>query len=150
MRPFVSIVIIFYLTACATQHPPAMEGRERLYAVSLNMAFNTTLQAFQAAGYQIIHSDIATGFISAKSPTRSQSRYTPVSGFGQEFHTLAVTSHIKQAGKNTSRIEIRFLSINQDSSLYGTARHYAPVQNDSLYEDIFGKIELKLPNKPVL
>lgn len=147
MRTVIVILTFFFLTACATQNVPQAalpEGEERFYDVSPDMAFGAALQALQAANYQIIYSDPVTGFISAKSPTRGQSRYTPVSGFGQAYQTLAVTSHIKSAGNHTSKIEIRLLSINQDSSLYGTARHFEPVHNSRLYEDIFEKISLEL------
>lgn len=152
MRFFIGVIILLCFCACTAQdmgRSAPIDGQERVYAVPADMVFEATLQALKAADYLIIHSDKSTGFISAKSPTTTQSQYSPLSGFKQAFHTLSITSHIKSTG-DSSHIEIRFLSINQDSGLYGTARHYAPVQNDRLYDDIFGKIEVKLPNKPVL
>lgn len=152
MRFFISVTALLCFCACTAQNMDraiSADGQERLYAVPSDRAFEATLHALKAADYLIIGSDKSTGFISAKSPTTSQSRYSPLSGFGQAFHTLSITSHIKSTGKS-SHIKIRFLSINQDSGLHGTARHYVPVHDKRLYEDIFGKIELELPNKPVL
>jgi hypothetical protein len=99
--------------------------------------FASTMSVFQDSGFTIEASDLATGFITAKSPTRvAEIGWNGISnGDTVEERT---TAFVETTRPNKSRVRLNFIerSVRQQ---YG-APNDIPNEDPAYYEKIFNKI----------
>lgn len=107
------------------------------FEASKEISFRATVSVFQDLGYNIQSADLATGFISARSPIRG--------GFvlfvGQVQRFTAATAFVEVLGASRSKIRLNFVSEMKSSSGYGMAGGESkPVEDPETYQKAFDAI----------
>lgn len=150
-RALGAVLLILGLSACGSSHLvmettlsalelQAMQTRD--FEADTKMAFASVMTVLQDAGYIVESADVATGFITGKSPAKSATTYDLFWGFGKKHGTTRVTAFIEPIGQKYSKIRLNFVAIEVKSNLYGSeARVDTPVEDHEMYVNVFEKID---------
>jgi len=129
------------VSGCMTPQPQktslelqAFEKKE--FATTKEIAFASTVSVFQDYGYIIHSADLATGLISAQSPTKSYSL------FGVHMENTEASAFVESLGANRATIRLNFVQVHQSSSTYGmNSKDEEPIEEPKIYQDAFQKIQ---------
>ena len=133
MKQLFFLAIILCLPGCATvQREPNTADlailKQRLFEVHKKDAFASVMAVFQDLGYDIVHTDMATGFIRGKqSWTTGDGIWMPIIR-----HSKSVTAFIGELGEK--RICVRL-------NLFVDKRN---VLNEDAYEEVFDRISSEI------
>ena len=139
------------LSACASGHVvkeptlsplelQAMQTRE--FEAPKTMAFASIMTVLQDAGYIVESADLATGFITGKSPATSVDTFNLFLGFGKKHGTTRVTAFVEPIGQKYSKVRLNFVAIETKSVGYGIeSRVDTPLEDHELYQNVFEKID---------
>ncbi len=144
-------LVALTLSACASTHVvkegtlsplelQAMQTRE--FEADTKMTFGSVMTVLQDAGYIVESADVATGFITGKSPQKSAATFDLIWGFGKKHGTMRVTAFVEPIGPNYSKVRLNFVAIETESSGYGIeSRVDTPVEDNEMYQNVFEKID---------
>jgi len=110
------------------------------YEATYDVTFRSTMSVLQDAGYILENADITTGFITGKAPANSKTTYNLWTGLGKNNSTTRVSSTIEKIGEDYSKVRLNFVSIDENSNLYGDARVDTPIEDPQIYQNVFEKI----------
>ncbi len=106
-----------------------------------SVAFAATLSVFQDLGYIIQSADKDTGFITAKSATKSDHSFFTVMSGNTTNSTTNATAYVEQLKPGLSKIRLNFVISNKSSSQYGqTSANDQVIEDTNVYESAFNKI----------
>lgn len=145
MKRLVIIPIIFLMVGCAQQSRPIIQNtslatqsmQTHEFDVSKKIAFAATMSVLQDLGYNVGSADLATGFITGKSP---------ISGGFQLFigtiqRHVSATAFVESITEDRSRVRLNFVSEEKTSSGYGMAGGKSEaVEDATVYQQAFEKI----------
>ena len=147
MKKIIILLACFSLTACSTpKSKPTLSGlalqqlQTREYETKYETAFRSVMSVLQDAGYILENADMTSGFISGKSPSNSKLTYNIWTGFAKTHGATRVSSTIERIGEDYTKIRLNFVEINQNSSVYGSARVDTPIEDVKIYNNVFEKI----------
>lgn len=145
-----AVTLAITLSACASSHAvkesslsplelQAMQTRE--FEAEAKMTFASVMTVLQDAGYIVESADVATGFITAKSPEKSGITYNLLWGLGKKHGTTRVTAFVEPISQQYSKVRLNFVAIQTESNMYGAeSRVDTPIDDDEVYRNVFEKI----------
>jgi len=137
----IALLACLLVAGCVTPAPEltslelqAIQARE--FETSKKVAFAATLSVFQDLGYVISSADVETGFISAKSPTR-----TMPGVFVNVMTDTKATAFVEQMRSDTARVRLNFVRSQETSGAYGEKTlQDRPLLDTQVYQNAFTKI----------
>ncbi len=136
------VCCILIFTGCTTPAPQktslelqAIQSRE--FETTKKIGFAATLSVFQDLGYIISSAEFNTGFITAKSPTKTQMAIF----VGNVMTDTKATGFIEELTPGKTKIRLNFVSSKETSTSYGmkSATDY-PIEDPLIYQNAFSKI----------
>ncbi|WP_138378750.1 hypothetical protein [Luteithermobacter gelatinilyticus] len=148
MKQLFIVLTCLVLAACSSHKikEPTLSGlalqqlQTREYEAPYEIVFKSIVSVLQDTGYIVENADSVTGFITAKAPSKSNSTWNPFTGLGKEHHTTKITATAEAIGTEFTKVRLNFVSIDEDSSMYGTSRVDTPIEDEEIYRNIFEKI----------
>lgn len=148
MKKIIILIACLGLGACSSHKvvEPTLSGlalqqlQTREYEASYAVVFKSVVSVLQDNGYIVEGADSVTGFITAKAPSKSNTTWNPFTGLGKEHHTTKITATAEAIGTEYTKVRLNFVSIDEDSSMYGNARVDTPIEDDTVYSNVFEKI----------
>jgi hypothetical protein len=139
-------VLSVSLTACVTSSNEPIITQVSLkiqaiqtagFDVSKDISFRATVSVFQDLGYNIQSADLASGFISARSPIKSSAYLI----FGKAQNYTVATAFVEVMGASRSKVRLNFVSETKTSNGSGTAGGESkPVERPEVYQKAFEAI----------
>ena len=137
------ILSLIMISGCVATVQPEKTSLEiqaiqaKQFETTKKIAFASVLSVFQDLGYIIGSADLETGFITAKSPTKS--------GFGffvNVMENTKATAFIEELKPNDAKVRLNFVASKETSGMYGdkTAKD-TPLLDPQLYQNAFSKIQ---------
>ena len=111
--------------------------QSRDFETSKKLAFASVMSVFQDLGYIIESANLDTGFITAKSPTRSVFEFR-----GVAMRTTKATAFVEEIQEGTIKVRLNFVDSVETSSQQGAKNlNEAPVENPQIYQNAFTRIQ---------
>lgn len=101
----------------------------------------TLLTILQDGGYIIEQADRETGFLTAKSATDSGVKFDWFWGLQKQSGETRITATVQPVGTDYTRVRLNFVTIENESGLYGDARVDTPVEDQEIYSNVFAKLD---------
>ncbi|ORU91472.1 MAG: hypothetical protein A6F72_02730 [Cycloclasticus sp. symbiont of Poecilosclerida sp. N] len=141
----ISVVMVIFLSACATQGPTmtpleiqSMQTRE--YEQDKDIVFPSVMSVFQDLGYTVSTASKDTGLITASSASNSSAASKFWLGVTDVSQTKA-TAFIEEIGVIT-KVRLSFVNTSKRSSAYGQSdQQDTPVLDTGAYQNAFERIE---------
>ena len=113
----------------------AIQSRE--FETNKKMAFASVLSVFQDLGYIVNSADFETGFITAKSPIKTES------GSRSSVMTCTkATAFVEELKKGTTRIRLNFVETAEYAYNKGRRDTYdTPIEDPAIYQNAFTRIQ---------
>jgi len=111
--------------------------QSRDFETSKKLAFASVMSVFQYLGYIIESANLDTGFITAKSPTRSIYEFR-----GVAMRCTRATAFIEELKPDLSKVRLNFVDSVETSSQQGARNvNDTAVENPQIYQNAFTKIQ---------
>jgi hypothetical protein len=131
------------LAGCASPPPPktslelqAMQAREM--DATKTVAFAAVMSVFQDLGYVISSADLPTGFLTAKSPTKSHKVFLGPN----VMEDTKATAFVEDMPNGKARVRLNFVYCNRTSSKKGRiGENEKPVEDPMVYQKAFERID---------
>jgi hypothetical protein len=131
------------LAGCASPPPPktslelqAIQAREM--DATKAVAFASVMSVFQDLGYVISSADLATGFLTAKSPTKSHKVFLGPN----VMEDTKATAFVEDMPNSRARVRLNFVYCNRTSSKKGrVGENETPVESPVVYQKAFERID---------
>lgn len=150
LRGGIIVLMTSMLAACADNYKvnqPALdtfalqELQTREFEAPFKMTYAAVLTVLQDVGYIVESADGEAGLITAKSPTQSKTTYNLFWGFGKGRSSTRVTAFVEPLGPQISKLRINFVSIKQNSNIYGmNSQEDTPIEDDQVYNTLFERV----------
>jgi len=136
----VSIVlsVIILISSCIPVKPKktslelqAIQSRE--FETNKKTAFASVISVFQDIGYIIGSADLETGFISAKSPTKTSDEFI--------VEDTKATAFIEEIRKNVTKVRLNFVNSVEQPIGVQISKNEVPVEDPQTYQNAFSKIQ---------
>lgn len=95
----------------------AIQSKE--FETTKEEAFSAVMTVFQDLGYQIESADLATGFITANSPTQNKTGFFEAWAGMQSSGNTKATAYVQNMPSKLVKIRLNFLNTRITSSAYG-------------------------------
>jgi len=113
----------------------AIQSRD--FETSKKVAFASVMSVFQDLGYIIESANLDTGFITAKSPTRSGFDFQ-----GTAMKCTKATAFIEELRPGLAKVRLNFVDSRETSSQQGAKNmNEEPVENPQIYQNAFTRIQ---------
>ena len=107
------------------------------FETTKEVAFAATLSVFQDLGYIIDSAELATGFVTASSPTNQHW----VIFVGNRMTEVKATAFVESIAPRRTRVRLNFVEEERDSGKYGTFREQSrSIEDPRAYQDAFTRI----------
>lgn len=143
MKRLSLIICILLVAGCAAKQKATKTSLQlqsfqaKEFETNKKTAFAAVLSVFQDLGYIIGSADFETGFITAKSPTKSKTRL-----FDYMMETSKATAFVEQLNNKHTKIRLNFVNNTETSSGYGAKKETeVPLEDPKTYENAFTKIQ---------
>lgn len=137
------ILSLIMISGCVATVQPEKTSLEiqaiqaKQFETTKKIAFASVLSVFQDLGYIIGSADLETGFITAKSPTKSSYGW-----MGYEMKDTKTTAFIEELVPNNTTVRLNFVDTKETSSGYGAKTSKdTPLFDPVLYQNAFSKIQ---------
>jgi len=113
----------------------AIQAKE--FETTKTVAFASVLSVFQDLGYVITSSEIGTGFITAKSPTKKS-----MTLFNYRMTDTKATAFVEELRPGITKVRLNFVDSEELSSGYGAKQlNETAVEDPTVYNNAFTKIQ---------
>lgn len=144
LSAFVSL-LAFVIPACVAPSKPQLTSlqlqviQSRDFETSRRFAFASVMSVFQDLGYIIESANLDTGFITAKSPTKSAFEY--YRGAAMMKCTKA-TAFIEELKPGLTKVRLNFVDSVETSGQQGNKNmNEEAVENPQIYQNAFTRIQ---------
>ncbi len=152
--------LLLGLSGCALLKPPkpSMTPLEvelmqsKTFNVNKKALFNATMSVFQNQGYIIQSASLATGFITAKSPSHTSNTPENASALSKALASLFSTTNytydvmatalVTERGSTRSHVRLNLVAQSNVSTKSGqNSSNDTPILNAKVYQNLFTRIE---------
>lgn len=158
IKTIISTTALTLLFGCAAvpSKPPQKTSLEiqavqaKFFETNMATAFRSSVSVLQDLGYIIQSASLDTGFISAQSPTRGESKsgweilnvlLGGAASDTRKERKVYVTASVESFGEGRSRVRFNFVRKVFRSGAYGQqATDEWPIHDPKLYESVFEKV----------
>lgn len=140
-------VLATFIAGCATTPKTTKTPLEiqaiqaHKFQTSKENGFAAVMTVFQNLGYIIRSADLKTGFITAASASSNSTGFWEAMAGVTSNTQTKVTAFVEQVNKQTTKIRLNFLKIEQRSAQYGQATKKGNrILNPKIYQNAFKKI----------
>lgn len=148
-RILIALLLAFTLTANpAVAKKPTMTPMElqaiqsREFEVGKEVAFGAIMTVIQDLGYTVASADIASGFITAASPTENKTGILDAFAGQRGSGNTVMTAFLLQMPSGTTRIRLNFVNSKSTSGLYGRSdRRDKPILDPNVYQNAWERID---------
>lgn len=118
----------------------AIQSRE--FEVSKDVAFGAVMTVIQDLGYTVESADLASGFITAASPTENKTGFFEALGGMSASGNTVMTAFLLQMPNGMTRIRLNFVNSKSTSSAYGRdSRNDKPILDPAVYSNAWERID---------
>lgn len=118
----------------------AIQSRE--FEVSKDVAFGAVMTVIQDLGYTVESADLASGFVTAASPTENKAGFFEVLGGMSASGNTVMTAFMLQMPNGMTRIRLNFVNSKSTSSAYGRdSRQDKPILDPAVYSNAWERID---------
>lgn len=140
------IISFFTILGCgpkrATMSPLELQSMQtKHFENEKSLVFRSVVSVFQDLGYIIESADHDTGFITAKSATKSDTNFFQALGGYSSTQTTKATAFVEELRTNYTKVRLNFVQISKGSSAYGQQnQNDEPILDPKIYENAFNKV----------
>lgn len=148
------ILQVFFVAAFLSASPAIAEKKKALtpmelqaiqsreFETSKESAFGATMTVIQDLGYTVESADIASGFITAASPTVNKTNFLEAFGGAASSGNTVMTVFILQMPSKMTRIRLNFVNSKSTSSAYGRgSRQDKPILDAAVYNNAWERVD---------
>ena len=148
------ILQVFFVAAFLSASPAIAEKKKTLtpmelqaiqsreFETSKEMAFGAVMTIIQDLGYTVESADIASGFITAASPTENKTNFLEAFGGAASSGNTVMTVFILQMPSKMTRIRLNFVNSKSTSSAYGRgSRQDKPILDAAVYNNAWERVD---------
>lgn len=118
----------------------SIQARE--FETSKEIAFGAVMTVIQDLGYTVESADIASGFITAASPTENKTGFFEALGGTSASGNTVMTAFLLQMPNGRTRIRLNFVNTKSSSSAYGRdSRKDKPILDPVVYNNAWERID---------
>lgn len=118
----------------------AIQSRE--FEVSKDVVFGAVMTVIQDLGYTVESADLASGFVTAASPTENKAGFFEVLGGMSASGNTVMTAFMLQMPNGMTRIRLNFVNSKSTSSAYGRdSRQDKPILDPAVYNNAWERID---------
>jgi len=146
VKKILLIISLFTVFGCgpkrATMSPLALQSiQTKHFENDKSLVFRSVISVFQDLGYIIESADHETGFITAKSATKSDTNFFQALGGYSSTQTTKATAFVEELRTNYTKVRLNFVQISKGSSAYGQQnQNDEPILDPKIYENAFNKV----------
>ena len=136
-------MLVFLVPGCIMPAKPQLTSlqlqaiQSRDFETSKKVAFASVMSVFQDLGYIIESANLNTGFITAKSPTKSGFDFQ-----GSAMRCTKATAFIEELRPGLTKVRLNFVDSRETSSQQGAKNmNEEPVESGQIYQNAFTKIQ---------
>lgn len=118
----------------------AIQSKE--FETTKDAAFGAVMTVVQDLGYTVESADLASGFITAASPTENKTSFlSAMVGVSASGNTV-LTAFLMQMPSGMTRVRLNFVNSKNESSAYGrNSRQDKPILDPQVYRTAWDKID---------
>jgi len=118
----------------------AIQSRE--FEVTKDVAFGAVMTVIQDLGYTVESADLASGFVTAASPTENKAGFFEILGGMSASGNTVMTAFMLQMPNGMTRIRLNFVNSKSTSSAYGRdSRQDKPILDPAVYNNAWERID---------
>lgn len=140
---FCCLAVVLLGTGCVTTPTTTKTSLElqaiqsREFETTKALAFASVMSVFQDLGYVVSSADLASGFLTAKSPTQAV-----IVLFSTGMKDSKSTAFIEELPNGKARVRLTFVESNRASGMYGqSAESEKAILDPLVYQKAFEKID---------
>ncbi len=140
---FCCLAVVLLGTGCVTTPTTTKTSLEiqaiqaREFETTKAVAFACVLSVFQDLGYVVSSADLASGFLTAKSPTNSRIRMWSI-----DQEDTKSTASVEEMPNGKVRVRLNFVFSKRSPYGYGHVReNEIPIEDPLVYQKAFEKID---------
>ncbi len=142
---FCCLAVVLLGTGCVTTPTTTKTSLElqaiqsREFETTKALAFASVMSVFQDLGYVVSSADLASGFLTAKSPTMKKAIIVL---FSTGMKDSKSTAFIEELPNGKARVRLTFVESNRASGMYGqSAESEKAILDPLVYQKAFEKID---------
>lgn len=147
VKNFFIIISLFTIFGCgpkrSTMSPLELQSiQSKHFENGKSLVFRSVVSVFQDLGYIVESADHETGFITAKSATKSDTNFFQALGGYSSTQTTKATAFVEELRPKYTKVRLNFVQISKGSSAYGQQnQNDEPILDPKIYQNAFNKID---------